>query len=119
MKNETYKKKLDSNGNPILINGEFVMELVSSETLPDTIQPPNWAGLTQSLWASPLFKKAVAFGNPNGYATMLKVLTDGENTTASENAFKIAFSLMGLSLTASELTELNTILSSNNFTISF
>ena len=34
MKIETYKKKLDKEGNPILKDGDFVMELVSvSETL--------------------------------------------------------------------------------------
>ena len=30
MKIETYKKKLDQNGNPIIINGDYVMELVST-----------------------------------------------------------------------------------------
>lgn len=34
MRNEVYKKKLDKEGNPILKDGDFVMELVSvSETL--------------------------------------------------------------------------------------
>jgi len=30
MKIETYKKKLDKKGNPIIINGDFVTELVST-----------------------------------------------------------------------------------------
>lgn len=33
MKIETYKKKLDENRNPIIINGDFVVELVNSEEL--------------------------------------------------------------------------------------
>lgn len=31
MKIETYKKKIDKKGNPIIINGDFVTELVSTE----------------------------------------------------------------------------------------
>lgn len=31
MRIETYKKKLDKKGNPIIINGDFVTELVSTE----------------------------------------------------------------------------------------
>lgn len=33
--NETYKKKLNSKGEPILKDGDFVMELVSSQEIPD------------------------------------------------------------------------------------
>lgn len=35
MKNETYKKKLNEEGNPIIENGDFVMEIVDSVELPD------------------------------------------------------------------------------------
>ena len=31
MKIKTYKKKLDENGNPLIVNGDFVVELVSDE----------------------------------------------------------------------------------------
>ena len=31
MKIETYKKKLDEKGNPVIVNGDFVIELVSTE----------------------------------------------------------------------------------------
>lgn len=35
-KNETYKKVLDENGQPLIIDGDFVMELVSSVEVEDT-----------------------------------------------------------------------------------
>ena len=31
MKIETYKKKLDKKGNPVIVNGDFVTELVSTD----------------------------------------------------------------------------------------
>ena len=31
MKHEVYKKKLDKEGNPVIVNGDFVTELVSTE----------------------------------------------------------------------------------------
>jgi len=39
--NEIYSKKLDSEGNPILVDGDFVMELISSVEVPDIIEEPN------------------------------------------------------------------------------
>jgi hypothetical protein len=39
--NEIYSKKLDSEGNPILVDGDFVMELISSIEVPDLIVEPN------------------------------------------------------------------------------
>jgi hypothetical protein len=35
--NEIYLKKLDSEGNPILVDGDFVMELISSIEVPDLV----------------------------------------------------------------------------------
>ena len=35
--NEIYLKKLDSEGNPILVDGDFVMELISSTEVPDLV----------------------------------------------------------------------------------
>ena len=31
MKHEVYKKKLDKKGNPVIVNGDYVTELVSTE----------------------------------------------------------------------------------------
>ena len=39
--NEIYSKKLDSKGNPILVDGDFVMELISSIEVPDLIVEPS------------------------------------------------------------------------------
>ena len=35
--NENWKKKLDNNGKPLIVDGDFVMELVSSEIVEDEI----------------------------------------------------------------------------------
>jgi hypothetical protein len=77
----------------------------------------NWKGLSQELFYSPLFQKAMMLANPNAYSTLLKVLTDGENNTASEGAFLQAFTWMGVPFTAEEKGVLNEILSNNGFTI--
>jgi hypothetical protein len=55
--------------------------------------------------------------NPNAYSTLLKVLTDGENNFASQNAFLQAFTWMGVEFTIEEKVILNEILSNNGFTI--
>ena len=39
--NEIYSKKLDSEGNPILVDGDFVMELISSIEVPDILMEPT------------------------------------------------------------------------------
>ena len=39
--NEIYSKKLDSKGNPILVDGDFVMELISSIEVPDMVIEPS------------------------------------------------------------------------------
>jgi hypothetical protein len=39
--NEIYSKKLDSEGNPILVDGDYVMELISSIEVPDLIMEPT------------------------------------------------------------------------------
>jgi hypothetical protein len=39
--NEIYSKKLDSEGNPILVDGDFVMELISSTEVPDLVVEPT------------------------------------------------------------------------------
>ena len=37
MRHEIYTKKLDNNGKPLIVNGDFVMELISSEIVEDEI----------------------------------------------------------------------------------
>lgn len=39
---ETYRKKLDEEGNPIIENGDFVMELVESIEIVNLPAPPDW-----------------------------------------------------------------------------
>jgi hypothetical protein len=39
--NEIYSKKLDDKGEPIIVDGDFVMELLSSVEVQDIIEEPN------------------------------------------------------------------------------
>lgn len=77
----------------------------------------DWKNLSQEFFYSSLMPKVLSSANSNGYATMLKVLTDGENNYASENAFLAAFNMMGVTWTTQEKAEINNILTANNFTI--
>jgi hypothetical protein len=116
-KNQVFRKVLDENGEPLMVDGDFVSELVYEEEVPDTILPPNWRGLTESLYASPLMFKAMNEANPNAFAIFLKVLTDGEAGNSTENTLKNSILMMGLTFSDSEKAELNLILTNNNFTI--
>ena len=119
MINKTYRKKLDKDGNPIIENGDFVMELISSEEVPDVIHPPNWLTFKETLFKSALFFRALTEANPNAYSTLLKIIQDGENNVGNENNFQYVFNLLGLKLTEEETIYLNSTLESNNFTIRF
>ena len=39
--NEIYSKKLDEKGEPIMVDGDFVMELISSIEVTDIVEEPN------------------------------------------------------------------------------
>lgn len=85
---------------------------------PPVIAPVlNWKGLSQGLFYSPLYPKTLIEASPNAFSTLLKVLTDGENGYASENAFLMVFNLLNVEYTQQEKDQINEILSTNNFTI--
>jgi hypothetical protein len=77
----------------------------------------DWKNLSQAFFYSTLMPKALQYASPNAYSTFLKVLTDGENNYASENAFLQMFNAMGITWTSAEKAEINAILTENNFTI--
>jgi hypothetical protein len=77
----------------------------------------NWRGLTESLYGSQLFYKAMTSANPNAYSTILKVLSDGENGNSTQNTFLSVFNMLGVNWSEEEKTQLNTVLSDNLFTI--
>lgn len=77
----------------------------------------DWKELSQAFFYSSLMTKVLTQANPNAYSTFLKVLTDGENNYASENAFLAMFNAMGITWTTAEKAEINAILTANNFTI--
>lgn len=77
----------------------------------------DWKNLSQAFFYSTLMPKAMQYATPNAYSTFLKVLTDGENNYASENAFLMTFNMLGVTWTPIEKAEINGILTANNFTI--
>lgn len=81
------------------------------------IHPLNWKGLRINLFYSPLFLKALTEANTNAYSTLLKVITDGEISEASENTFLYIFNMLGMTFSTAEKAELNGYLQANNFTI--
>jgi hypothetical protein len=93
------------------------IQLRTSNINTKMITNTDWKNLSQAFFYSSLMPKVLSSANSNGYATMLKVLTDGENNYASENAFLAAFNMMGVSWTTLEKAEINAILTANNFTI--
>jgi hypothetical protein len=115
-KNQVFKKKLDDEGNPIIIDGEFVMELVSEEEVEITLEP-NWRKLTEDLYASPLMFKALTEANPNAFSVLLKVLTDGENGNSTENTLKASIQMCGINFSDEEKQALNQILKDNFFSV--
>lgn len=77
----------------------------------------DWKNLSQDFFYSTLMPKVMANATPNAYSTFLKVLTDGENNYASENAFLSTFNMLGVTWTTQEKAQINQILSNNNFTV--
>ena len=76
-KNQVFRKVLDENGEPLIVDGDYVMELVYEEEVPDVPFPPNWKEFKETLFNSPVYYKALQFGNPNVYATLLKLIKIG------------------------------------------
>jgi hypothetical protein len=86
------------------------------------INAKNWLGLEQDLRYSNLFAKAFLLAKTDlsvavGMNFFMVTLVNGKSGQASENSLEFAFSVLGVTWTESEKTELNTILENNNFTI--
>lgn len=120
--NQVWRKKTDDEGEPLIENGDFVMELVSEieSEEPVVAEKPNWLKLEQELRyfnGGALFGKALATATPNPFSIFLKTLENGDKGIASENALAFAFSILGVDWTTEEIGQLNTLLQQNNFTI--
>jgi len=79
----------------------------------------NWHNFEQDLYTSALFSKGLT-SQGNGFALLLKVLTDGSTKGASQNALLMAIqaTIAGISnFTQQDKNYLNEYLISNNFTI--
>jgi hypothetical protein len=84
--------------------------------------PFDWLGLEQALYQSPFLAKGMV-SQGQGFGLLLKVLSDGKTTGASEQALLIAINatLAGLvgenAMTSQEIEDLNALLLQYNFTI--
>jgi hypothetical protein len=79
----------------------------------------NWNNFEQDLYTSALFSKGLT-SKGNGFALLLKVLTDGSTKGANQHALLIAIqaTIAGISnFTQEDKNYLNEYLISNNFTI--
>ena len=114
MINESWKKKIGENGEPLIVNGDFVMELVDSFEIHDLPQERNWYQLEQDLRYSPMFEKAFA-EVPDKVNYFGLTLINGNLGDSSENALKFAFDSLGIEWTQNEKDALNNILQKNNF----
>lgn len=94
---------------------DFITEINGIVNL--QINNRNWLGLEQDLRYSTLFAKAFTEANEKGLSLFMVTLINGKNGEASENSLAFAFSVLGVNWTESEISELNIILESNNFSI--
>src|SRR5688500_11380393 len=119
MINRAYKKKLDDAGNPIIVDGDFVMELVHEEVVSDIASPPNWTALKKALWKDEqLIGKALLTGSGAAMAFLVKVITDGETGIGTdEGDFLRAFTMLGVAWTPDEKATINQHLKDNSFSI--
>jgi hypothetical protein len=84
---------------------------------PAQVLPLNWHGLEDALWKDPLMFKVMTEANPNAWALMLKVFTDGKLGTAIESSLLYAISILGVEFTIGEKDYLNQLFNDFNFTI--
>jgi hypothetical protein len=103
-----------------LFNGVEAIYYQGDEPFIEPIEEPivlNWLGLEQQLRYSTLFAKAYDDANEKGLNMFTTTLVNGKLGHAKEPALEFAFSVLGVTWTENEKTELNTILENNNFTI--
>lgn len=106
--NEIYTT--DENGNTVLISSEVVQ-------VPDL--PPDWLGLEQAVVYSPLFMTIANSPTRSDFwwGVLQTTIQNGKRGQASETFLSIALSNIGVVWTTQEKTELNSLLTANNFTI--
>ena len=117
MINRNYIKKLDENGQPIVENGDYVMELVSSEEVPDEVLPPNWYGLEQGLYKSSLFSKYILDYNTKGLLLTTVLQNGKKGEDVNQDTLLTGFAVMGIAFTDAEKAVISSLLTDNHFTV--
>lgn len=107
--------KTELNGQIFNNINDFIAEINGIVNL--QINAKNWLGLEQDLRYSNLFAKAFNEANEKGLSLFMVTLINGKNGEASENSLAFAFSVLGVNWNESEISELNSILENNNFSI--
>lgn len=104
---------------------EYFYYCYSADEVPEKfrvseIVRPNWLTLEQSLryaHDSALFTKAFTQASDKGFNLFTVTLLNGKRGDSSENALAFAFSMLGVTWTGTEKSQINTILTENHFTI--
>lgn len=116
-----YRKKLDNNRQPIIVDGDFVMEMyeeVESEE-PVAAERPNWLALEQALFYSGLRAKAKASANLDmfEFSSLIGAFANSKNGTVSENTLLYLLNAINADWSAEDIAQLNGYLEEFNFTI--
>jgi hypothetical protein len=113
-----YSYTVQGDGRDSWVKSEFKNGQLSNRTMVyENPNAPKWKELKMSLFASPLFQRAIVQANPNAYSTLLKVLSDGENGDGNEANLLLMINMLGMTFSAQEKAELNGYFEANNFTI--
>lgn len=79
--------------------------------------PPNWYGMEQALFKSPMFGKYIQDYNTKGLLWQSTVNNGKAGFDVNEQTLLMGFTAMQIDFTPSEIQTINTILTNNNFTI--
>lgn len=116
---QTYKAKLNPDGTRYIdpVTNDFVNELVSEIEVESEPEKPNWYGLEQSLYKSPLFTKYLQDYNTKGLLFTTTIQNGKRGEDVNEQTLLMGFAAMQIDFDQNEIDTINTLLTNNNFTI--
>jgi hypothetical protein len=120
--NQVWRKKTDNEGEPLIENGEFVMELVSeTSSIGQQYIQPNWLGLEQALFYSGLRAKAKASANLDQFefSSLIGAFANGKQGLTSENTLIYLLHAINADWDENDIALLNQLLQENNFTVQY
>lgn len=120
-KEQVYRKKLDENGQPVIENGDFVMELVSEKNIPDEPITADWLGLEQDLYYSGLRQKAKESPNLDQfeYSSLIGAFGNGKKGLTSERTLWQLLHAINADWNEEDVATLDGLLEKHHFTIRY